>query len=84
MQINGDKLGLLFLMEVTRYVQSTKNRKLVIFLQYNKKRVSQLLLCCIEMQKIQIFYGGTVMFVTCFLAQPDCSVEILCLNTAIQ
>ena len=27
------KLGLLFLMEVARYVQSTQNRKLVIFLQ---------------------------------------------------
>ena len=49
-------------------VQSTKNSKLVIFLQYNKKRVSQLLSCCIELQKIQIFYGGPVMFVTCFLA----------------
>ena len=35
------KLGLLFLMEVARYVQITQNRKLVIFLQ----RVLQLLLC---------------------------------------
>ena len=63
------KLGLLFLMEVARYVQSTQNRKLVIFLQ----RVLQLLLCSIVMQNIQIFYGGPAMFiVTCFLAQPDC------------
>ena len=46
------KLGLLFLMEVARYVQSTQNRKLVIFLQ----RVLQLLLCSIVMQNIQIFY----------------------------
>ena len=62
------KLGLLFLMEVARYVQSTQNRKLVIFLQ----RVLQLLLCSIVMQNIQIFYGGPAMFiVTCFLAQPD-------------
>ena len=46
------KLGLLFLMEVARYVQSTQNRKLVIFLQ----RLLQLLLCSIVMQNIQIFY----------------------------
>ena len=63
------KLGLLFLMEVARYVQSTQNRKLVIFLQ----GVLQLLLCSIVIQNIQIFYGGPAMFVvTCFLAQPDC------------
>ena len=54
-------------MEVTRYVQSTQNRKLVIFLRYIKKKVSQLHLCSIEMQKIQIFNMGPVMFVvTCF------------------
>ena len=52
----------LFLMDVTRHVQSTQNRKLVIFLQYIKKD-SQLLLCPIVMQNIQIFYGGKVMFV---------------------
>ena len=31
------KLGLLFLMEAPRYVESTKNQKLVIFLQYIKE-----------------------------------------------
>ena len=62
------KLGLLFFMKVARFVQSTKNRKLVIFLQSNL-RVLQLLLCSIVMQSIQIFYGRPVMFiVTCFLA----------------
>ena len=66
------KLGLLFLMEVGRYVQSTKNRKLVLFLQYILN-VLQLLLCSIVMQNIQIFYGGLVMFfVACFLAQTNC------------
>ena len=45
-----------FLMKVARYVQSTQNRKLVIFLQ----RVLQLLLCSIVMQNIQIFYRGPV------------------------
>ena len=60
--------SLLFLMEVARYVQSTQNRKFIIFL----KRVLQLLLCSIVMQNIQIFYGALAMFiVTCFLAQPD-------------
>ena len=59
------KLGLLFLMEVTRHVQRSQNRKLVIFL-YLKKKVSQLLLCSVVMQIIQILYGGPVMFVvTC-------------------
>ena len=32
-----------------------------MFLQYLKKKVSQLLLCSIAMQNIQIFYGGPVM-----------------------
>ena len=35
--------------------------------------MSQLLLCSIVMQNIQIFHGGLVMFiVTGFLPQPDC------------
>ena len=60
-------LALSFSMELARHVQSTQNRKLVIFLQYLKK-VSQLILCFIVMQNIQIFYGSRVMFaVTCFL-----------------
>ena len=49
------KLALLLLMEVARHVQSIQNRKLVIFLQYNKEKVLQLLLCSIVMQNIQIF-----------------------------
>ena len=61
------KLALSFLSEVTRHVQSTENRKLVIFLQYIKKKVSQLLFYSIVIQSIQIFYEGLVMFVvTCF------------------
>ena len=39
------KLALLFLMEVARHVQSTQNRKLVMFLKYIKKKVSELFLC---------------------------------------
>ena len=46
------KLVWLFLTELTRPVQSNQNRNLVIFLQYIKKIVSQLLLCSILMQNI--------------------------------
>ena len=53
-------------MEVAKYSQSTQNRKLVIFFQYIKKKVLQLLLRSIVMQNIQIFYRAPVMFVvTC-------------------
>ena len=62
------KLALSFLMEVASYVQSTQNRNLVIFLQDIKKKLSQLLLCSILMQNIQIFYGGQFMFVFFFLS----------------
>ena len=51
------KFGLLFSVEVARHIQSTENRKLIMFLQYLKKNVLQLLLCSIVMQNIQIFCG---------------------------
>ena len=38
-----NKLALLFLMEVARHVQITENRKLLLFLQYLKKKLRQLL-----------------------------------------
>ena len=50
------KLALLILMEVARHVQCAQNKKLLIYLQYLKKNVSQLLLCSIVMQNIEIFY----------------------------
>ena len=37
MQVGFYKLELLFLMEMTRNVQSSQNRKLLIYLQYLKK-----------------------------------------------
>ena len=56
---NFYKLALSCFMEVARHVQSTQ-RNLVIFLQFIKKKVSQ-------MQNIHIFYGDPAMFVvTCF------------------
>ena len=64
------KMALSFLMEVVRHVQSTQNRKLVIFLEYIKKKVLQQLLGSILMQNIQIFHGGSVMFVV------NCSFRI--------
>ena len=70
-------------MEAARYVQSTKNKKLVIFLRYIKKRVSQLLFCSIVMQNIQIFYGGPVMFIL-LVSLSNQTVEIFSLSTAMQ
>ena len=59
-------LALSFLKEVARHVQSTPYRKLVIVLQYIKKKVLQLLLYSTVMQNIQI-YDDPVKFVfTCF------------------
>ena len=46
-----------------RHVQITQNRMLVMFLQNLQKKLSQLLLCSIVIQNIQIFYGGPVVFV---------------------
>ena len=70
MIINGHdqasyKLVLCFLMEVTRHVQNTQNRKLVIFFDILRKTV-ETALCSIVMQSIQIFYGGRVMSVVTY------------------
>ena len=69
MQININdyiKLALTFFMEVARHVQSNQ-KKLVIFLHFIKKKVSQMLLCSFVMQNIRMFYGVSDMFVvTCF------------------
>ena len=62
------KLALLFLMEMGRHVRTTQNKELVIFLQYIKEKVLQLLLRSVVMQNTQIFHRGPVVFgVTCFL-----------------
>ena len=63
-------------MEVARHVLSTQSRKLVIFLQYIKKKVPQQFLCSIVMQNIQIFYGGS-SHVRCYLLDDDISYIIL-------
>ena len=64
------KLVLSFLIKLTRHVQNTQNRKLVIFLQYIRKNVVTAL-CCIVMQNIQIFYKDPVMFVVTYFSQID-------------
>ena len=73
------KLGLLFLMEVARYVQSTQNKEFGIVLQ----RVLQLLLCSIVMQNIQIFHGVQPCLLLLLFLHSQ-TVEMFCLNTAIQ
>ena len=78
------KLALSFLVEVARHVQSTQIRKLVIFLQYIKKNVSQLPLYPIAMQNIQIFCGCPVMFaVICFWLVLIKTELILCMLVQI-
>ena len=62
------KLALSCLMEVARHVQSTQ-RKLVIFLQFIKKIVSQ-------MQNIHISYGGS-SHVRCYLFLSVTSFSVI-------
>ena len=64
-------------MEVARHVQNTQNRKVVMFFQYVGKTVATAL-CSIEIQKIQIFYRGPVMFVVTYFSPIDviCVIEI--------
>ena len=59
-------LVLCFLMEVTRHVQNTQNKKLVIFFDILRK-FAETALCSIVMQSIQIFYGGPVMSVVTYI-----------------
>ena len=51
------KLVLSFLLEVARLVQNTQNRKLVIFLQYIKKKFSQLLCVLLWCKTFRYFTG---------------------------
>ena len=76
-------MGLLFLIEVARYVQGIKNRKLVTFLQYITKRVSQLLLCSLVMQNIQIYFMGFQSCLLILVSLHSENVGIFCLNPAI-
>ena len=66
------KMGLLFLMEVARYVQITQSRKLVISLQ----RVLQLLLCsfviyCDGLEGFLGFWQKSYPFRYAFLLQHE-------------
>ena len=67
-------MGLLFLIEVARYVQGIKNRKLVTFFQYiTQKSVAVPFVFSCDAKHSNIFYGVPVMFIdTCFLAQREC------------
>ena len=72
------KFVLSFLMKVVRHVQSTRNRKLVTFLKYLKQKVSQLLLCSIVMQNIQIFLRGfsRIRYLICMKCSHDSHLYI--------
>ena len=58
------KLALLFLMEVASHIQSTQNRKLETFLRYIKQKVSQLFLCSLVIQNMEIFYESSVFWIS--------------------
>ena len=58
------KLALSFLIEVARHVQSTQNRKLVIFLQYIKKVETAFVFYCVAKHS-DILQGSS--HVRCFL-----------------
>ena len=48
-------------MEMTGYIQSTQNRNLVIFLEYIKKKVLQIILCSIVIQNMLLIFGSFVV-----------------------
>ena len=60
------KLVLSFLMEVTRHVQNTQNRKLVIFLQYIKKNCHNCFVFYCDAKYLDILQGSVMFVVTCF------------------
>ena len=68
MQINikTPKLALLFFMEMARHVQSTQNRKLLIFFQYIKKSVTTALVFYFDAKHSDIFWGSVMFVATCW------------------
>ena len=72
------KLGLLFLMEVARYVQSTQNRKLVIF--FAKSVAATFVFYC-DAKHSDILRGSSHVY--CYLFPRTARLEIFCLNISI-
>ena len=68
MQINikTPKLVLIFFMEMARHVQSTQNRKLLIFFQYIKKSVTTALVFYFDAKHSDIFWGSVMFVATCW------------------
>ena len=68
MQINSKtpKLALLFFMEMARHVQSTQNRKLLIFFQYIQKSVTTALVFYFDAKHSDIFWGSVMFVATCW------------------
>ena len=71
------KLGLLFLMEVTRYVQSTQNRELGIFLQ----SVAATFVFYCDAKHSDILRGSSHVY--CYLFPCTARLEIFYLNISI-
>ena len=69
------KIALLFIMKVTRHVQSTQNRKLIIFLQYLKKKILLKFVFCIQ-TSMKVSYKLILTFWVC-LARPSQSTHNL-------
>ena len=72
------KLGLLFLMEVARYVQRTQNRKLVIF--FAKSVAATFVFYC-DAKHSDILRGSS--HVCCYLFPRTARLEIFSLNISI-
>ena len=72
------KLGLLFLMEVARYVQRTQNRKLVIF--FAKSVAATFVFYC-DAKHSDILRGSSHVY--CYLFPRTARLDIFCLNISI-
>ena len=71
------KLGLSFLVEVARYVQSTQNRKLVIVLQ----SVAATFVFYCDTKHEDVLRGSSHVY--CYLFPHTTRLEIFCLNISI-
>ena len=78
------KLGLLFLMEVARYVESTRNRKLVLFLHYILRKECRSCFSALLWYKTIRYFMGLQSCLLLLVSLHSQTVEIVCLNNAIQ
>ena len=67
--------SILSLMEVTRHVQNTQNRKLIIFLQYIKKNCGNCFVFYCDAKHSDILRGPVIFVATCY-ASSDIQVGL--------